>query len=120
MWGSGLFDCGPQDYELMVKESIAVIPTQKISLVFRAFGFRGCLKPFNRLLQLFDLGNQLFPLQATLVKLTNLELRVATGFDVVDVISKVHGQSVDLCDGKVALAFRNATNVTILEPSNGL
>jgi hypothetical protein len=38
----------------------------------------------------------------------------------VDVVSKVHGQSVDLCDGKVALAFRNATNVTILEPSNGL
>jgi hypothetical protein len=31
MWGSGLFDCGPQDYELMVKESIAAIRQLKKS-----------------------------------------------------------------------------------------
>jgi hypothetical protein len=25
LWASGLFDCGPHDYEIMVKESIAAL-----------------------------------------------------------------------------------------------
>jgi hypothetical protein len=29
MWGSAEFDCGPQDYEFMVRESIAAIRQRK-------------------------------------------------------------------------------------------